>query len=364
MLSRFVNGRVTAVSDRPGGGNHLAMNANHTPHALDHLSRTQHSVLTGHQLREHGVTSAAIAERCRPGGEWRRLLPQVYLLRPGPPSSQERLQAALLYAGRDPGARGPLGGGREALVTGPAALALYRFSCLPPLPGLRRIDVLVPWQRRLRDAGDVTIHRTGRLPRPQEVAGLPCAPVPRALADAVADLDDPDAVRVLLNEAVRGGHCDVSAVLAELAAAGLLERPYVAAAVRALRDAGRAMAEDGLYAMVRGHQLPDPVWNVDLRLPGGPPLGAVDAYWPEHAVAVAIDTRTDDDGGEGDGHDEQVRSRRTRQRERLEALGITIVHLTPAKLRDSAGQQAAVVRTALTGSLDRLPAAYVVVTPR
>jgi hypothetical protein len=342
------------------------MNANRTPHALDHLSRTQHSVLTDRQLREHGVTPAVIAERCRPGGQWSRLLPQVYLLRPGPPSGQERLQAALLYAGRDPGGHGPLGGGREALVTGPAALALYRFSSVPPLPGLRRIDVLVPRQRRLRDAGEVAIHRTRQLPRPQEVAGLPCAPVARALADAVAGLDDPDSVRVLLNAAVRGGHCDASAVLDELAAGGLLERPYVAAAVRTLRDAGRAMAEDRLFAMVHEHQLPDPVWNVDLRLPGGPSLGAVDAYWPEHAVAVAIDPRGKGARGRdgGAGHEEQLMLARTRQRERLEALGITIVHLTPAKLRESAEQQATVVRTALVGSADRLPAAYVVVTPR
>ena len=44
--------------------------------------------------------------------------------------------------------------------------------------------------------------------------------------------------------------------------------------------------------MVRGHGLPEPLWNVELRLPGGPHLGGVDAYWPDQAVAVEIDTRT------------------------------------------------------------------------
>jgi hypothetical protein len=246
------------------------------------------------------------------------------------------------------------------------------------------------------------IHRTRALPHPQDVTGLPCAPVARTLADAVADLADTETVRRLLTEAVRGGHCDASAVLRELADAELLERPQVAASVGALRGADRAMAEERLYAMVRGHHLPDPVWNVDLRLPGGPPLGAVDAYWPEHAVALAIgppagrllagqdayeaqgdggpaagDVHADPfgdaldaaDGGEtrtmaaAFGEDEGW-SRFARQREHLEALGITIVHVTPAKLRDAAEQQAAVVRTALTAAPDHLPAAYVVVTPR
>ncbi|HEY5836278.1 hypothetical protein [Streptomyces sp.] len=332
------------------------MNANqYTPHALDRLARVGEGVMTVRQLREHGITGAVIAERCRPGGPWQEWLPQVYLLHEGPPSSEERVRAALLYAGRGPGTHGPAGGGREAMVTGLAALALYRFDCVPPLPGLPRIDVLVTRQRRLRDAGDVVLHRARDLPRPQDVGGLPCAPAARALADAVAQLDDTDTVRVLFTEAVRAGHCDASAVVRELAGAGLLDRLYVRGALDVLRAEGRTAAEQRLYTMTRCHQLPDPVWNVTLTLPGGPPLGAVDAYWPEHAVAVVIDARIEQ---------EAAGAHATRQRERLEALGITLVYVTPAKLRDAMEQQAAVVRTALMASPDGSPAAYVVVTPR
>lgn len=372
-------------------------------------------VMTSRQLRAYGVPPAAVAERCRPGGPWLQLLPQVYLLHAGPPSSEERLQAALLYAGHDPRAgRADGAAGRAAMVTGLAALALHGFPCVPPLPGLLRIDVLVPAQRRLRDAGEVAVHHARVLPRPRDLGGLPCAPVPRALADAVAGLDDAEAVRLLLTEAVRGGHCEAAEVLAELAAAGLLHRPQVAGAAAAVRCADRDMAEARLYAMVRAHGLPDPVWNVELRLPGGPDLGAVDAYWPEHAVAVAIgpragrppagaqayrwdgggpgisgtgpgpDPRADpfgdafgtggevapgggdfltEEAGEGDEADE-VWSRTARRRARFEALGITLLHLAPGRLREDAGQQAAVVRTALVDAAEHLPAAYVVVTPR
>ena len=103
---------------------------------------------------------------------------------------------------------------------------------------------------------------------------------------------------------------------------------------------------------------PTPVWNVDLRLPGGPHLGGVDAYWPEQAVAVELDTRAPR-------HDEDALwSEYARKREHLERLGITVVHITPKKLRESLEQQATVVRTALMAATDRDPAAYVVVLPR
>ncbi|AOT58891.1 hypothetical protein A4G23_01714 [Streptomyces rubrolavendulae] len=84
----------------------------------------------------------------------------------------------------------------------------------------------------------------------------------------------------------------------------------------------------------------------------------MDAYWPEQAVVVELDTRTPRQD------DDEVWSRCTRKREHLERLGITVVHLTPRKLREACDQQAVVVRTALMAAGDREPAAYVVVLPR
>jgi hypothetical protein len=246
----------------------------------------------------------------------------------------------------------------DAMITGLAALTLHRLPSAPPLLSLNRIDVLVPRTRRLRSTGFARLVRAPELPVPEQVTGLPVAPVPRALADAVAELSDAEAVRRLLTEAVRGGHCDPAAVVRELAEAQLLNRPHVVDAVESLLAEGRAIAEDRLYRMVREHRLPDPLWNVDLRLPGGPHLGGVDAYWPDHAVAVELDTRAprqDEDA---------LWSEYALKREHLERLGITVVHLTPKKLRDSPEQQATVVRTALMASADREPAAYVVVLPR
>ncbi|MEU8570251.1 hypothetical protein AB0C51_18200 [Streptomyces pathocidini] len=326
-----------------------------SPRPLAHLSDVQLRVLTLRQLREHGITATDAAERSRPGGCWQRLLPGIFLLHPGPPTSEERLHAALLYAERPVESDGPCG---EAMITGLTALALYGFSAAPPLRSLDRVDVLVPHTRRLRSAGLVRIVRSGELPQPLVVTGVPVAPVARALADAAAQLNDATTVRRLLTEAVRDGHCEPGVILRELSRARLLSRAHVVDAVDLLLAEGRALAEGHLYEMVRSFGLPEPVWNVDLRLPAGPHLGGVDAYWPEQAVALEIDARTPR-------QDESTTwSEGARKREHLERLGITVVHTTPRKLREAMEQQAAVVRTALMAAPDREPAAYVVVLPR
>ncbi|MGW3668081.1 hypothetical protein [Streptomyces sp. NPDC005141] len=343
-----------------------------SPRPLRHLSHVRRRVLTTAQLRSQGVAGADANERCRPGGPWQRILPGVFLLHPGPPTAEVRLHAALLYAARSPApARAfhiPVQPGAEephtaqpyadALITGVAALALHGFTSAAPLLSLDTIDVLVPRMRRLRSTGCVRIVRTTSLPAPAFVTGVPVAAVPRALADAVAELTDAGAVRRLLTEAVRGGHCEPASIVKELTAARLLGRPHVVDAVDSLKAEGRAIAETHLYRMVHEHGLPDPVWNVDLRLPGGPHLGGLDAYWPEQAVAVELDTRTPRQS------EDAVWSEYARKREHLERLGVTVVHITPKKLREAMEQQATVVRTALMASNDRDPAAYVVVLPR
>ncbi|MFF2845726.1 hypothetical protein ACFVT5_05275 [Streptomyces sp. NPDC058001] len=372
-----------------------------SPRPLRHLSDVRLRVLSSAQLRAHGVSAAETNAQCRPGGAWQQLLPGVFLLHPGPPTGQERVHAVLLYAGRPPGRSGhgtrarpavpvqpsdehpaprateaaprlphqgtdpvpaPYG---EVMITGLAALALYGFSSAPPLLSLDRFDVLVPRTRRLRSTGCARLVRTAALPVARQVTGVPVAPVPRALADAVGGLTDADAVRRLLTEAVRGGHCEPTAVVRELTRARLMGRPHVVNAVDALVAEGRTIAEDRLYAMVSEWGLPDPVWNVDLRLPGGPHLGGVDAYWPDQAVAVELDTRAPRPGGRRDSAAESLQwTEYARKREHLERLGITVVHLTPRKLRDAPEQQATIVRTALMAADDRDPAAYVVVLPR
>lgn len=341
-----------------------------SPRPLHHLSEVHRRVMTAARLKAHGVSAAETNEQCRPGGPWQQLLPGVYLLHPGPPTSEERLHAVLMYAVRErsPGVPAQPSGGEapayaEAMITGLAALTLHGFSVTPPLTALDTVDVLVPRLRRLRSTGCARIVRTAALPTPQQVTGLPVAPVPRALADAVADLEDTASARRMLTEAVRAGHCDPAAVVGELDRARLLTRPHVVDAVESLLAEGRALAENLLYRMVRDYGLQDPLWNVDLRLPDGPFLGGVDAYWPAEGVALELDTRAPRPGHDARG-DEALWAEYARKREDLERLGITVIHVSPRKLRESLVQQAVVVRTALIASRGGEPITYVEVLPR
>ncbi|WP_328900183.1 hypothetical protein OHR86_09645 [Streptomyces sp. NBC_00441] len=321
-------------------------------------------VVSAAQLKAMGVPVGRAAERCRDGGPWQQPLPGVFVLHPGPLSGRERLRSALLYAGRPPApgrTAAPVYG--DAVLTGLAALSLYGFAAAPPAASVERVDVLVPRVRRLRSAGYARLLRTAEPPSPEWLDGLPVAPVARALADAVAGLGDSVTVRRLLTEAVRGGHCEPAVLVGELHRAKVLGRPQVVGAVDSLLAEGRAMAEERLYAMVRAHGLREPLWNVDLRLPGGPHLGRVDAYWPDEAVAVELDTRAPRHSRHDERHEAEWSAYAAR-REHLERLGVTVVHLTPKKLRDALGQQATVVRTALMAAADREPAAYVMILPR
>ncbi|MFB8207076.1 hypothetical protein [Streptomyces sp. NPDC056010] len=333
-------------------------------------SRGRQRVVSAAQLKAMGVPVGRAVERCGDGGPWQQPLPGVFVLHPGELSGPERLRSALLYAGRPPASGRRPAPGRtvdpaygDAVLTGLAALSLYGFAAAPPAASVERVDVLVPRVRRLRSAGYARLLRTAEPPGPEWVDGLPVAPVARALADAVAGLGDAVTVRRLLTEAVRGGHCEPAVLVGELNRAKVLGRPQVVGAIDSLLAEGRAMAEERLYAMVRTHGLKEPLWNVDLRLPGGPHLGRVDAYWPEEAVAVELDARAPRHSRQDEKHEAEWSAYAAR-REHLERLGVTVVHLTPRKLRDTLGQQATVVRTALMAAAYREPAAYVMILPR
>ncbi|HBF81105.1 MAG TPA: hypothetical protein DD420_14615, partial [Streptomyces sp.] len=75
------------------------MNRN-TPLTAHPLHGVRHRVWSAQQLRAEGVSAAQAASQCLPGGPWQQLLPGVFLLHPGPPTDQERVHGALLYAGR------------------------------------------------------------------------------------------------------------------------------------------------------------------------------------------------------------------------------------------------------------------------
>ncbi|MGW4806574.1 type IV toxin-antitoxin system AbiEi family antitoxin domain-containing protein [Kitasatospora sp. NPDC004272] len=305
------------------------------PASLEELARHQQNVVTASQLRARGVPARMVSEHCRSGGPWQRLLPRVYLLQEGEPTPEQRMWAALLYAAQN----GPAGdGAREgAVITGAAALALYGFVSVPRLPAVLGVEVLVPRQRRLRDAGQVRIRRTERELEARSVHGLAVAPVARAVADAIREWDEqgafgsgrtgPGLLRALLREALtgRGGGCAASELLAELAEADLLELPRVRAAVDELLAARREAAFAELLELAAESGLPLPLTGPELRMRGGTYVAVPDLYWPEAAVAVEVDSEL---RCVSEGESAWVRG----GQHRMEYLGVRVLYVGSSRL--------------------------------
>ena len=316
--------------------------------SLDELARIQHNVVTASQLRARGVPARTVTEHCRRGGPWQRVLPRVFLLQPGTPTPEQRMWAALLYAAQN----GMVEQRGAPAITGAAALALYGFTSVPRLPAVTGVDVLVPQQRRLRDAGQVRILRTSRAPEARLVHGLACVPVARAVADALCGWEGvlrPGAVRALLREAVEVGECRLHDLVRELREAGLLDAASVRAALDEVLAAAREAAQEWLGGLLDEWLLPEPVRGAELRLRGGTFVAVPDLYWPERSVAVELDS---DVRCVSDGESAWVRG----CRHRMEYLGVRVVRLASERLDSEPGAVEQEVREALAeGGTDPVP---------
>jgi hypothetical protein len=86
--------------------------------AVDDLVARQHGLITRSQALLCGLTKQPLRTRTRPGGSWSVLLPGIYSTFTGTPTADQRVMAALLYAG--PG----------SLITGQTAMAAHGINTL------------------------------------------------------------------------------------------------------------------------------------------------------------------------------------------------------------------------------------------
>lgn len=282
--------------------------------ALDALSLAQRRCVTLAQLTEVGVSPSTVAYRTRPErGTWRRVLPGVVLLHRGTPTQSELEQAAVLYAGEG------------CVLTGSAALVRA---------GLRNVEagaplhVLVPNERTRASVRLLVVERTIRMPEPVVIAGLPYAPVPRALVDHARRLREITATRAMVAEAVQRRRAGQHALLGEIRAA---QRRGTAAIRRVGEEivAGiRSVEEARLRQVILGAGLPEPEWNVDLLTPSGEFVAAPDGYYREHGVAVELNSR--------EWHLSPDTWEATQDRwRRMTRMGLVVVPVTPRVLRTS-----------------------------
>jgi hypothetical protein len=351
----FRDSPVTAGAPAIGNGDESAMPRNFPQ--LDAPAQAQQQILAAPQLIALGVPNSTLWRRCSPGGPWQSPYPRVVALHSGPLSMNQRYWAALLYAaGRDHPSSGRWPG---ALITGQAALALYRLRAAPAPEDVREFDALVRVERRVASRGNVRVLRTRRLPQPRWIQPrLPTTPPARAVADAVRQ--GSDGSEGAMYELVQTGRVTPDALAAELRAGDLTGAPGVRQVLDDLRVGVRSPAEGLARRVIEGEGegaegLPRPLWNPRLEL-DGEWLADPDAYWPRLGVLFEVDSVRHHSGvAEFDAtlaRDSRITSR-----------GLMVLHATPRRLRDKPHEVLADLRRLLAGG-PYGPWGRVVVFPR
>jgi len=269
-------------------------------------------VATHAELVGAGIPLSTVTSRIQPGGRWQRLLPGVVVMHTGHPSKRERLIGALAYAGPD------------AVLSGMAGLELHGLRDIRP----GAVQVLVPHDRRRQNHGYVIVERTRKLPTPdtvREIAGLPTADLARCVVDACRRLEDLNAIRNLVADAVQNHGLAPSALASALRCAGR-QRTALSRLVLAEIDAGvRFAAEARAREVILDAGLPEPFFNVELMDDEGRVFAVPDGYFPKWACGYQVDSRrwhlSPDDY-----------ERTTRQRGYAGRFGVLILSVTPQRV--------------------------------
>jgi hypothetical protein len=220
------------------------------------------------QLREQGLTKAAIRWRERTGG-LRRVDRGVYAEGSTKPSGLDRARAAVLAI------RGVASGTLAGVLLGLDGVQL------------RRIDITVPPSRGVRRAGV----RRRTLDRVTTVDGIRCTTGTQTLTDLAAILDDTRWEQAL-EAALRKTLTTLARV--QEAAAGRQPGSARMRRVLAIRPEGapptESLLETLMVQLVRTIPgLPPPVRQLEIYDAFGQLVGRVDLAWPEYGLFVELD---------------------------------------------------------------------------
>lgn len=283
-----------------------------TPEVL--WAASNEGVIAVRELVLLGVPETTAYRRCRDRGPWQRLGPGIIALHNGTPTWRQLLIAGLLH------------GGPDAMITGRAALRLHG---LRHGPAPDKVHLLISHARQVRSWRTFHVERTSRLPRPVERAGLPVAPLTRALLDEARLMTDPTAIAGLLAEAVQRWLVTPEELLEELDAGCRKGSSAPRTVLRAVAGGARSAAEfDARAWWLAQPELPAARFNVRVRDLSGRTVGVVDALVEDVGLAWEIDSvehhfATPD----------QVDATARRQRA-LRAVGLHVVSTRPSQRRD------------------------------
>ncbi len=278
-----------------------------------------------------GVPESTVYRRCRDGGPWQLLAPSIVLLATGTPTPDQVVAAALLH------------GGPAAMVTGLHACRRHGVRRGPPPTTLH---LLVPHARQIRNTDLMHVERTHRLPEPVLRAGIPLAPVARAVADATRRLHARDEITELVADAVQRGLCTVAQVSQKLNDNG---RRGSSTPRRVLDDVSagvRSAAEAEVKKLWERSGLPEPWWNARVHDARGRLLGIADAWWDDVALAWEINSL--------EWHlSPQDYAREQERLARFTAVGVCVLPTLPRRLRTEKGEVLDELRGAYKAAAER-----------
>jgi len=251
------------------------------PAELADLVARQSGVATRKQLLDGGVTIAQI--RWALGRRWRMVLPRVVLLEPGLPSVDQRLMAALLFAGPD------------AWLAGMTAAAIHGMpGCVVGPP----VQVLVPPHRTPRSVGWVRVARSYLLDERIVTRGpLRVSCRARAVVDAAAGCPDQAAARALIIDAVQQRLVRLDDIAHWVEARSNHGRRLLRQALAEAAIGAWSVPEADLLGMVNDNsRLPRPWANPTLHDPLGRRLTTPDLWFDDVALAVMVHSRVHHSG--------------------------------------------------------------------
>lgn len=158
-----------------------------------------------------------------------------------------------------------------------------------------------------------------------------------------ADGGAPRDVRALVAEAVQTRRCSPEDIAREIEQATRARTALGRAVLKEVQAGVRSVPEAELRAVLAGHGVPAPRWNVAVRHDDGSIIAVVDALWERERVIVEVDSMEWHLGPE------QYRATQRRQR-LLVTAGWTVLPVAPGDVRDRPEQVCRQVLDALAAA--------------
>lgn len=309
-----------------------------SPQLLHDLST--HGVATRAQLRDAKVSDSSLTARTQPGGPWQRLLPGVYLLHNGYPSSLQRSIAALAY------------GGPESVVTGRVGLGAYGYGNHATSS---EVHILIPAGSRRASKSFVRVERTWRMPDAIEKGSLRVAPLVRSLTDTTRAVKTDEHCVQLIAEVVQRGGVTVDDIALELSEGPRRHGAISRRVIEELRDDAHSVAELQAQKLYAQSGLPPMRRNVAIYTESGRLLCITD-NWLDIGFCWEIDSLAHHLSPTDHAHT-------IARRNDMTGHGLIVLSHLPRDIRDNPKKVLADLQSHYTLALDR-PCPPVSVRPR